>query len=213
MQRLVCTYNLNDLAYAQHTLPHIKAYATRMNADFRVLQNFKNQELYNLPQWAILEVIKDFAMQNRWDQMLLIDLDVLMLPHTSDIFELCGDQIGVVQDMAIPHCDEGYFEWCERYFRFRPVESRYFNVGVMHFPLAAARRMLNLIHNPFPPEWPVDNHFLNMILNGRESLHWLGHEWNWMAPQYASNLRDYQIIHFAGTTKHMIPKLASQIQI
>jgi hypothetical protein len=212
MRRLICTFNIGNLAYGQLTIPWMRKYASRIGADFRALTQLNDAQHNCRPWWARLRIIKDFAIQEVWDALMLVDLDLLILPNCEDIFDLVDQDIGVVQDLGTPRADVPYLHWCRHYFEEDAAADRYFNAGMLVIRRAAARRLANVLHGPYPDELFRDNHYLNLKLVKREKLTWLPLEYNWSAPQHRCDLDNLRIIHFVGNTKVLIDESIQRIQ-
>jgi lipopolysaccharide biosynthesis glycosyltransferase len=190
----------------------MQRYASRVGADFRVMTRFPDQARFGPPCWGSVRIIKDFAVQSRWDQLLLLDLDVLVTPHCEDLFALASDRIAVVPDMGIPHVDPPFRDWCRRYYHEEPAAGNYFNAGMLVIPRAAALRLLNCLHAPYPNDVLPDNHYLNLKLVKREPIQWLPVRYNWLAPQVVKDPLEFGMIHFVGGTKALLPDLAMRLE-
>jgi len=211
MSRQIITSNIGGLWYAEYTLPAMRSYARKVGADLLVLEEFPTRSQYGeAPHWIILEAIKHFALQDDYDHALMLDLDVVILPHCPDIFELAGDSIGVVPDMGIPDVDQPFRDWCQEWFDELPLDGSYFNAGMIVISRAAAKRLLSVLTSPYPDVVLPDNHYLNLKLPKRESITWLPHEFNWLAPQHA-DLTRHNIIHFVGSSKDMLPEFTATL--
>jgi lipopolysaccharide biosynthesis glycosyltransferase len=212
--RLVATVNIDDTWYADRTVPFMRDYAQRVNADFLEFRNFPQRSQFgSWLGWFKVEAIRHFAEQSYYDQLLLLDADVLVLPHCRDVFELLDGQIAVVADMAMPTVDERFRGWCDRHFGESPAGGSYFNTGVMLVPHDAALRVLEHLDGPYPDESFYDQDFLNLRIPQHEKLHWLPKQFNWLAPQFKEASLKQQIIHFAGDWKKLLPWYVEQLAL
>lgn len=211
--KLVATYNLGSTWYAEHTIPHMRRYANAVGADFKEFRCFPNQaEFGSSASWFHLEAIRYLAGQSRYDWMLLLDADALVLPSCPDVFALAEGNVAVVQDMGIPWIDKSFQDWCADHYGSRPALGKYFNAGVLVVPRDAAIRISTEFRGPFVDEWPHDQHYLNWLLPERVSLTWLPVAFNWMAPQHRDDSWKQHIIHFSGVHKDLIPEYARAIE-
>lgn len=54
------------------------------------------------------DIIKTFAAQDYYRQMLLIDADMLVAPGCPDLFDICRDKWGVATDLGMPEMDDAF---------------------------------------------------------------------------------------------------------
>lgn len=210
MNRQVVTFNIGSLWYAEHTLPFLRNYATRIGADFCVVDQFPSQLCYGgSAYWSLIDAIKRFAVQDEYDEALFIDLDVIITPQCPNLFDVAAGRIGVVADMGIPEINDSIRGYCHRWFQEAPQEGPFFNSGLLVIPKIAARRLLSILTEPYPFEWPPDQIYLNLKITKREPICWLPREFNWLSSQYA-NVDEHHVIHFVGATKFEIPSFIEQ---
>lgn len=215
--RLVATYNIGNLPYAEHTVPFMRRYAEKVGADFVEHTQFPGCPAFGAaPTWLSILTIKAFAVQEVYDQLLLVDADMLILPRCRDLFEMAGDRIGVVQDMGIPRITECFRRWCREFFGESPTEGRYFNGGLLVIPRAAALRLLSVLTGPYPDGPLKDQHYLNLKLSKREPLAWLPPEVNWLTihdtPDRIDTALTMEAVHFVGGTKDLIPEVVGKLE-
>ncbi|MEX1041380.1 MAG: hypothetical protein WDZ51_12150 [Pirellulaceae bacterium] len=207
--RLVATLNLGNLDYARHTISCFRAYAHRTAADFWELTHFPRQANYGRSNhWMQVDVIKTFAAQDYYRQLLLIDADMLMSRDCPDLFAICRDKWGVAVDLGRPEVDEAFRRRCARLYGEAPKQGPYFNAGLMIIPLRLARQIAPTLRGPFEDGPTAVNQYLNFRLLDCGELHWLSTDFNWSAPQFEEAARSKQIIHFAGDHKSLIPRYA-----
>jgi hypothetical protein len=211
--KLVATYNFGSISYAEHTVPFMRRYAQTVGADFKEFCCFPNQsEFGSSASWFHLEAIRYLAGQSRYDWMLLLDADALVLPSCPDVFERAEGNLAVVQDMGMPWVDEKFQDWCAVHYRSRPPVRKYFNAGVMVVPRSAAVQISQEFRGPFVDHWPHDQHYLNWLLPDRIPLTWLSTQFNWMAPQHREASWQQHIIHFSGISKGLIPEYVRALE-
>src|SRR5262245_24781743 len=100
---LVATCNFGPLGYAEYTIPSMRRYAQRIGADFLEFTAFANLGIYGRAYgWFHVEAIRFLAVQCRYDAMLLLDADQLVMPGCPDLFAEADGRIAVVQDMGMP---------------------------------------------------------------------------------------------------------------
>lgn len=215
--RLVATYNIGNLPYADVTVPYMRRYAEKIDADFVEHTAFPGRGPFgSAATWFSLRAIKAFAVQDVYDQLLLVDTDVLILPGCRDLFAAAGDRIGVVQDMGIPMITECYRRWCREFFGESPTEGKYFNAGLIVVPRAAALRLLSHMNGPYPDGPLKDQHYLNLKVPKREPLSWLPPELNWLpirdTPDRVETALEMEVVHFVGGTKRWIPEVIRRLE-
>ncbi len=211
MSRLIATFVIGKLDWAEPMIPFMRAYASRTGADFLEVKWFPEQgiDYPNKATWVVVEFLKDFIRQDRYDEVLLLDADVLVLPSCPNLFEKPGDLL-CAPDQAWPVRDERFWQWLDRHFPGNPfhgVSGPYFNSGVLLIRKEAAL-WLNL-EGPYPVDHPTDQNFLNLrSLEARLDVRWLGYEFNqrdFSDPQKA--IRENHILHFVGKAKDRIPDI------
>ncbi|HET6425599.1 MAG TPA: hypothetical protein VFG20_18055 [Planctomycetaceae bacterium] len=206
------TFNIGNLWYAQYTLPFMRQYAERVGAELCIEEEFPSWFQYGaMPHWIMVDSIKRFAAQDRYETGLFLDLDQLVTPSCPDVFNLIGDGAGVVADMGIPQVDGPFEDWCQEWFGELPQRGAYFNAGLLVISRNAARRLLSVLTAPYPDGYLPDNHYLNLKLTKREPVTWLPLEFNWLAPQYADPEK-HHIIHFVGGMKSMLPEFTARLK-
>lgn len=205
--RLVATLNLGNLDYARHTIPCIRAYAHRTGADFWELTQFPRQADYGRSNhWMQVDIIKTFAAQDYYRQMLLLDADMLIAHDCPDLFEICQDKWGIATDLGMPKVNDSFREWCDRLYGEAPEYGPYFNAGLMVIPLRLARQIAPTFRGPYEDGPTSVNQYLNFRLRDCLELHWLSTDFNWSAPQFEDAARSKRIIHFTGDHKRLIPR-------
>jgi lipopolysaccharide biosynthesis glycosyltransferase len=151
------------------THPIFKNYAERNNADLIVidkqvyLNKFKILTYEKLQVWDLLD--------GRYDQILLVDTDVLIAPDAPSVFEMCPtDTFGFVSEetysMAGPHKKRTQ-EKLGRIFRIAP----YFNSGVMVFS-PIHREIFNPQSKIFE-KWALDETNKDHIMSDQPVLNYL----------------------------------------
>lgn len=201
---LVATFNFGDVPYARQTVPYMQAYAKRCGADFIEHREFPRHDQYPPgASWFHLEAIREFAQQDHYKTLLLLDADQLVMPSCPNLFTMTGDRIRAVVDMGIP--DGGDFsDWCTRESKEAAVVGPYFNAGMLVVPLAAARRIAPSLTGPYPQHLLKEQHFLNQRVRQTETIDWLPNDFNWLAPQFQEPSLQQHIVHFVGPHKGLL---------
>ena len=206
---LVATFNFGDVPYARQTVPYMQAYATRCGADFVEHRKFPQSHQYPPgASWFHADAIREFANQDRYTKLLLLDADQLVMPTCPDLFAMTGNRIRAVVDMGMPEGDN-LAVWCDRILHETAVVGPYFNAGMLLVPLAAARRIAPCLSGPYPQDvtqqfFNNEQHFLNQRVRQREVIDWLPNDFNWLAPQFQDAAFQKQIIHFVGPHKGLL---------
>lgn len=210
---LVATFNFGDVPYAEYTVPFMRAYAERCGADFVEYKQFPRRQLYpSAPSWFHIEAIRQFASQEYYTKLLLLDADQLVMPSCQDLFKGLGDHVQAVTDMGIP--DGGNFgPWCREKLDESPVEGSYFNAGMLLLPLTAARRIAPRLEGPYPNDVEplFEQHFLNQRIRQQEVVDLLPNEFNWCAPQFFEDSAQKKIVHFVGAWKNLLPAYVARL--
>jgi hypothetical protein len=209
---LVATLNLGNLWYAGYTLPFMRRYAEAVGADFREYREFDGSRLeVRWPGWYRLEVLREFAERERYEALLLLDADVLVMPGCPDLFELGEGRIAAVRDMGLPEVTSRHVDWCVRHFGERPGYSAYFNSGVMVFPRVEVRRLMPLLGGPYPDDGYPEQDYLNLRVQNRVPVTFLPEEFNWLAPQFTEGALTKQAVHFVGGHKGLLPEFVGRL--
>jgi hypothetical protein len=82
MKRLVATYGIGQLLYLRPAVESMRAYCSQVGADFWEIKFFPEAGEYGeSPAWLHIEALKRFRAQTYYDELLLLDADVLILPR------------------------------------------------------------------------------------------------------------------------------------
>lgn len=206
MNRLIVTFVIGKLLYAEWCLPSMREYASRCGADFLEVKWLHeiDKEYHGNPNWSCVHFLKAFARQDHYGEVLMLDADVLVLDECPNLFDMPGDLI-CVPDSAWPEKDDRYRNWLSRNYPNSSelgVKGAYFNAGVLLFRREAVARMD--LAGPYPDDYANDQDFLNMRA-GEAGLDvkWLGYEFNQRhVSNVAHTIRHNHILHFVGC-KHM----------
>jgi len=171
--------------------PRMSEYARRCNAQFALMTSDLS------PDFKVWNKYRVSTLAKRFKQTLLLDVDVMVSREAPDIFELCGNTVGVVD--ARPHMNESLLEEAKAYFReiATPLPTRLLNGGIIHFSYASLSTYI-------PPlvrrHWCHDQWRLSCILSQNcLKTTWLGDEWNTLpvSPRYNTPQHSY-MMHAAG---------------
>ena len=209
---LVATFNFGDVPYARHTVPYMRAYAKRCGADFIEHREFPRRDLYPPgASWFHLDAIRDFAQQDHYKTLLLLDADQLVMPSCPNLFVMTGDRIRAVVDMGMPDGDD-FSGWCLEELKEAAIVGPYFNAGLLVVPLAAARRIAPFLCGPYPQHRLKEQHFLNQRVRQHESIDWLSKDFNWLAPQLRDAALQQHIVHFVGPHKGLLDQFIPALE-
>lgn len=214
-RRLITTFVIGKLAHVEHTLPAMREYASKCEADFLEVKWLHDDDGYfhNNPNYSCVEHLRYFGEQNYYDEVLMLDADVLPLPWAPVLFDLPGDLL-CDADQAWPTKDARYRAWLSRNYpdsSEMTAEGPYFNAGVLLFRRDAAQKLD--LRPPYPHDYANDQDLLNMrVGEAGLSVNWLGPEFNQRHVRKSplSVLRANHILHFVGC-KDEIPKYAKLI--
>lgn len=210
--KLVATFNLGGVWYAQHTVPYMRKYAAHVNADFTEFTAFDNVNHYPAKaSWLRLEVLRLFAEQSHYDSLVILDLDVLVLPGCPDLFERVGSRLLAVQDMGMPFVSPRYIEWCVRNLAERPSHARYINAGVLAMSLQTARELSPLLEGRYPYSPYMEQDLLNLRAQNHLAVEFLPVEFNWLAPQFIEGALEKHMVHFVGSHKQLLPEFTALV--
>ncbi|MHB8863668.1 MAG: glycosyltransferase family protein, partial [Pirellulaceae bacterium] len=161
---LVATINVGNVWYAEHTVPYMRAYAARVNADFLEFRCFENRgEFPAYEGWLKLEALSFLAEHSRYGAMLMLDADQLVMPSCPNLFEEMDDRMAVVQDMGMPENDDRFRLWCERNHGWTPDGNTYFNAGMLCVPLVTAQQCVRCCRESFVDDLYQEQDYLNFV--------------------------------------------------
>lgn len=202
-RRLITTFLIGSLDCANYTIPYMREYASRCTADFlevKWLYDFDGR-FHGNPCYSCVQQLVNFAQQDYYDELLMLDIDVLPLPWAPSLFDMEGDVL-CSPDQAWPVKDERYHSWISRNYPDSSeidAEGPYFNAGVLLFRRDAARKLD--LDPPYPNDFANDQDFLNMrVAEAGLSVNWLGEDFNQrhVGGGCMQTLRDANILHFCG---------------
>lgn len=204
---------------ALHTHPLFKRYADRCNADFISIERPKLTDTLKLVTYEKLQVWD--VLDGRYDQVLFVDTDIVLLPTAPNVFDLCppgtfaaANEEGYSMSGAhkrITQDQLGSVEW----------NAPYFNSGVMLFS-PQHRELFNpsgeilkqWVMNPENSDHVMsDQPILNYLLNhfGYDFLD-LGYRFNRtrVLTDTHNRFRSH-FIHYSGPSGHRYGSRAKQI--
>lgn len=143
MKLAVVTLNLNNKLddIANYTIPYMKRYADRIEADFICIDKltlkyepvdkfrFKNEVSPPPDHWAKYQI---YDILNEYDRLLYVDIDALILPHCPNIFNFVPREFFAAlyeNEYGISHAIE-ILDYQKRCLDIG-WKDEYFNTGVM----------------------------------------------------------------------------------
>ncbi len=88
--------------YADHTLPGIVRYAQKCGARVHITTTHKPLlDVKSHPQWQRLDILYNALSDPTWDQLLVMDIDIHVNPHSPDIFDLHPSGFNVCEDLFL----------------------------------------------------------------------------------------------------------------
>ena len=202
-RRLITTFLIGQLDCAKYTIPYMREYASKCTADFlevKWLYDFDGA-FHNNPCYSCVQQVRNFAQQDYYDELLMLDIDVMPLSWAPVIFDIPGDLL-CAADQAWPTKDERYHAWVRRNYPDSvevSAEGPYFNAGVLLFRRDAARKLD--LRPPYPNDFANDQDLLNMrAAEAGLDVKWIGDDFNQrnVKGSCMSVLREANILHFCG---------------
>ncbi len=216
MSRLLVTFVIGKLDWAQPLIPFMRGYASRTGADFLEVKWFPQQkeEYHGNPNWSCVQFLKDFVRQTRYEEVLMVDSDVLFLPSCPNLFDTPGDLV-CSPDQAWRSKDQRYRDWLARNYPDSPeltAEGPYFNAGVLLFRRDAVAKLD--LAGPYPNDYANDQDFLNMRVGEAElDVRWLDDKFNQRHVGHRQKaLAENHILHFVGGAKSHIEPYTTFLQ-
>ena len=101
VKNVIYLINVGQLGYTEHTIPLIKKYSEKVDAD---IIEFGDKEFidsgYPSPNFLIFDIWKHFE-NSKYDKMMYIDVDIRILDHSPNIFDEVKN-FGMVEDWKAP---------------------------------------------------------------------------------------------------------------
>lgn len=205
MKRLIITRADDNIkAMTDITLPIMREYAEKCDAEFRIISNdapFLTGD--NLPHYRILEVAD---LLDEFDRVLCLDADMIINKDCPNIFELVPeDMIGTIfEDVGTRRSN--------RHSKIRDIQNKWGDVGWKEgytnagtFILSKQHKDMFLPHNDkYWLDWgSVDLHLAYNIHKFGYKIYQLPFKWNHMSMfsepwNNNANRFDSYIIHYAG---------------
>lgn len=157
----------------------MRSYSERCGADFILLTGD------HCPSWPMGNKYRIFPLLSRYEMTLYLDTDVVVMPDSPSIFEVCsGYDFAAVDEYPWVHANygEGWvnFErnaFCQSQGLTCPPDEIMWNGGVMMFTKASAE-CYRPPEFPFPDQWCSDQHLVTVNTMKKNCLS-LGAEWNY----------------------------------
>lgn len=221
-RRAVVTLAIGDTfqEMGRSTHPLFKRYAQRCQAEFIVLDSPRLAQRLGLPTYEKFQVHE--LLDGRFDQVLFVDTDIVVLPTAPSVFELCAPEVFAAAN------EEGYslssLHKRETQAQLGTIDwhNPYFNSGVMLF--GPAHRDIFSPDNPLLLKWVngennadhvmSDQPILNYLVNasGTEFLD-LGYRFNrTRVLRDTHNRFRSHFIHYSGPSGHRYGARLDQIR-
>lgn len=95
MEKAIVTLAIGEDVLLRYAAPLMKLYATKVEAEFIVIKERKT----NHPVCPMLEKHQIYELFDKYDRILLMDVDIVIHPKSPDIFNVVPvDKIGAVYD-------------------------------------------------------------------------------------------------------------------
>ena len=129
VKNVIYLINVGQLGYTEHTIPLIKKYSEKVDAD---IIEFGDKEFidsgYPSPNFLIFDIWKHFE-DSKYDKMMYIDVDIRILDHSPNIFDEVKN-FGMVEDWKAPLWrKEELQKWFDKYWSGLECKH-YFNGGL-----------------------------------------------------------------------------------
>lgn len=160
-------------SYAHLTLPQLWNFAHRINADFQVRSNFIPKSgtppmKADCPQWEKVNIIRDFAKQERHSTLIYLDADILPHPNAAGrvidlLDELDAGAMGAVIERPESEPEKWaafYRKWYQDFHNTDEIPAPYFNSGVMFITLEYAKQWAEQMPDKYL-SWFWEQHYLN----------------------------------------------------
>jgi hypothetical protein len=194
----------NVVSYAKITLPLIKQYAQKCDADFMVLSH--EPPIWtedHKPHYRILEVAN---LLDQYERVLHLDSDVLINKNCPNLFDVVApDMVGIIYE------DKGSRE-ADRRYKIQQLQNQWGDIGWREGYTNAGTFVVSREHkNIFAPHegqyylgWgSADLHMAYNINKYQFKVHELEYKWNHMTMfshswnNFADRFQSH-IIHYAG---------------
>jgi len=225
MKRVVVTSIIGaaHTKLAEVTLPTIRAWASSMGADVKVLEAVLPEHAGQTGHWAKFAI---HGLLDVYEEALWLDADIVASPRAPDIFEATGGALA-----AYPEGDvverAGQFKEYYRLLRGHALtfgkQIRYFNSGVMVIPREARDiykvpaleeiELTTKLKREHPDRFFFDQNLLNArIMETTHRIVPLSNRWNFMqvpseaaGDHWEKRTEIAHLIHYAGLLACMEP--------
>lgn len=249
MKRLIATIDvpwpidkapqwLVDMNLGQYTIPGMYRYAQHCRADLRVIRQFDPRGVYpdKEAHWALLDLIRWFAEQEHYEQLLYLDLDIMVMPLSwfkcePSVFDMLDEEDGLYAefDMGIPFKALNFAKWCRDELGYEPthwpiddimeatkddIKIRYFNSGVLMMDRNTAKTLcesmesLPFVTNPGLAEQGYMNALADHAGTFFKPMSSLEDpQYNWVSVEWPNAWVQKKFLHMVGGWKVMAPKI------
>lgn len=194
----------------------MRQYAAKVGADFSEIKTPRRPHIYNgNPAWECVEILRSFVAQEYYDEILILDCDVVVTPSCPNLFDIAGDMLCVADVDGVG--GDRFGGWVSDFFPDSVAASQaacapYFNAGVLLFRRDAALRLC--LDGPYPNRWGFDQDYLNLrVLEAGINVTWLSAAFNyiWKLSEESARPNSFSaigasqhIVHFVGDSKSRI---------
>lgn len=202
MIRIIHVMVMGDAAnYTQLTLPAIINYGVKCKADVYITTHTTE----HLPQWERLRVLSR-ALTQPWNQLLMIDADVVISPDAPDIFTTFPTGFHICEDVFLPTTVSiGPFN---RWMTSLGLPGRVpLNGGVMLMDRSSLEQLSHWIHSPKisgPFEASDQNHEILAIYSTWPNLKPMPLVWNTPEPHYSNPEDGAEVMLPPGYFRHTL---------
>ncbi len=181
---------------AEFTTPRMAEYAARCNAQFVWITTDLSPKNPVWNKYRVSQLAQNFK------QTLFLDTDVLVSRTAPDLFDICGDTLGVVN--LVPNTSETMLGVARALFAFygTPCPAKLLNGGVIHFPKSSLPYYTpkTLLRHWCYDQW----RFSGVIEACNLPTTWLPDQWNTtpVSPRYTRPQESY-FIHAAGVANRV----------
>lgn len=203
-ENLVLTISIGNYyeKISEYTLPFIKRYAEKINADFININKFDSQ--YITQKWNKFHI---HELLNKYKRILYLDIDMIIREDCPNLFEIVPEnKLGMFNEgKYVPRFE--FLEQASEYYKepLKKWNGKFYNSGVMvisriHKPIFKLPRGIDFVE--------TDQPYINLrILNDKVEMFDLDFKFNRMDildKHCGINRLDSYIVHYAGAPQNLI---------
>ncbi len=193
---ITCAIGAEHAELLDRTRPFMRAYARKCGADYIEFNDDHR------PDWPMANKYRMASFAWHYDQSLMVDCDVLILPDAPDIFAAAADAPIAARDEKPDYRPTDWYQAeCPAFYDSQAVAfepTRCINAGVMVFRADA----VHLYHEPpkpYPKYWCAEQFWL-WYQTRDVPVHWLDDRFNWAAIRvdFYDGLHEAWFVHLNG---------------